>query len=123
MGLISRVSSRTYRNILALWSKTGKKKDDDQLFKNLTTQKLANELHNQPIQLEQVGLGQYYCIVTDRYFESEQALRNHMRGKSYKQKVKSLKKDKPYSHEEAAMAAGAGSYIKPVVTAQEAKLV
>ena len=46
-----------------------------------------------------------------------------MRFKSHKQKVKSLKKDKPYTHEEAERVAGRGSYVKPVVTEQEKALI
>merc|ERR1739848_779397 len=139
MGLISRVSSRTYRKFnkksnLAMGQggrsvghgkgngrrkfnkvtgkakRACKKKDDDQLFKSLVTPKIAKKLQNQPIQLEQVGLAQHYCIICDRYFNNEKVHKDHMRGRSHKQKVKSLKKDKPYSHEEAAMAAGQGSY-------------
>merc|ERR1712226_1583743 len=103
--------------------RAGKKKDDDILFNNLTDQAKAKKLHNQPIQLEVAGLAQHHCIVCDRYFNNEKVHKDHMRGKSHKQKVKSLSKDKPYSHKEAALVAGQGSYVKPEVTADEARAI
>ena len=45
------------------------------------------------------------------------------KSKSYKQKVKSLLKDKPYSHKEADAVAGMGSYVKPEVTKEEAEKI
>merc|ERR1711884_781105 len=148
MGLISRVSSRTYRKnnhtkmggpsrshggkgkrkfnkFTGKIKRAGKKKDDDVLFNNLTNSAKAKKLQNQPKNLDLPGLGQHYCIVTDKYFNSAKALESHMRGKSYKQKVKSLAKDKPYSHKEADSVAGMGSYIKKdhQVTAEEAEKI
>merc|ERR1711881_336971 len=147
MGLISRVSSRTYRkkahfNMGVRSSGHGKKshtrkfnkntgkikraskkKDDDVLFANLTETKKVKKLQNQPIQLEVAGLAQHYCIICNRYFNNEKVHKDHMRGKSHKQKVKSMKKDKPYSHKEAAQVAGQGSYVKPEVTAEEAQKI
>merc|ERR1711912_54801 len=146
MGLISRVSSRTYRKnnhkkmggpsrshggkgkrkfnkFTGKIKRAGKKKDDDILFNNLTNSAKAKKLQNQPIDLEKPGMGQHYCIITDRYFKDAKAHEAHKRSKSYKQKVKSLLKDKPYSHEEADAVAGMGSYVKPEVTKEEAEKI
>merc|ERR1712179_421277 len=151
MGLISRVSSRTYRQDKTISIKfltmggpsrshggngkrkfnkftgkikrAGKKKDDDILFNNLTNSAKAKKLQNQQVDLEKPGMGQHYCIITDRYFKDAKAHEAHKRGKSYKQKVKSLLKDKPYSHEEADAVGGMGSYVKPEVTKEEAEKI
>ena len=62
-------------------------------------------------------------MICNRYFNDIFALEKHLAGKSHKQKLKSLKKDKPFTHEEAEAASGKGSYYKPVVSEAEKKLV
>merc|ERR1712168_187719 len=139
MGLISRVSSRTYRKsqkmgcvssghgkkrnrqkkfnkVYHKMKRAGKLTHDDQIFDNLTIVKKSQALKNQKIDLEKAGLGQNYCLVWNRYFNDKKATENHERGKSHKQKVKQLIKEKPFTHKEAEMASGKGSYFKPVVT-------
>merc|ERR1712141_146272 len=145
MGLISRVSSRTYRKnnknmgnpsrshggkgkrkfnkFTGKIKRAGKKKDDDILFNNLTKSAKVKKLQNQPVQLDVQGLAQHYCIVCDRYFSNAKVHKDHLRGKSHKQKVKSLAKDKPYSHEEAEKVAGMGSYVKPEVSKEQAQQI
>merc|ERR1712176_1154343 len=127
MGLISRVSSRTYRftklkkspnsqsKMGCLSSGHGKKRNrqkkhnrqyckmagarklehDDQTFKHLTTQKLADKLKNQEIDYDVAGLAQNFCLACN----------------------------KPFSHEEMYAASGMGSYVKPEVTENEKTLI
>ena len=57
------------------------------------------------------------------YFSNALVHKNHQRGKSHKQRVKSLAKDKPFSHAEADAAAGMGSYVTPLVTKEEAEKI
>merc|ERR1712048_992032 len=79
---------RKFNKFTGKIKRAGKKKDDDILFNNLTNSAKAKKLQNQPIDLEKPGMGQYYCIITDRYFNSAKAHEAHLRSKSYKQKVK-----------------------------------
>ena len=103
--------------------RAGKLQHDDLTFANLTNQTLADALKNQVIDFDKAGLGQWYCLVCNRYFNDKKAMEEHLRGKSHKQKVKSLKKDKPFTHEEAERAAGKGSYVKPVVSESEKQFI
>lgn len=103
--------------------RAGKLQHDDQTFNNVTTEKVAQKLKNQELNFDKPGLAQFYCLICNRYFNDKYANEQHIRGKSHKQKLKSLKKDKPFTQEEAEMAAGKGSYIKPVVTEKEKQMI
>ena len=54
------------------------------------------------------GLGQYYCVACARYCISAKALEDHQRSVKHKRRLKMLLTEKPYSHAEAAAAAGKG---------------
>eukprot|EP00730_Choanoeca_flexa_P016929 TRINITY_DN8085_c0_g1_i4.p1 TRINITY_DN8085_c0_g1~~TRINITY_DN8085_c0_g1_i4.p1 ORF type:complete len:141 (+),score=7.81 TRINITY_DN8085_c0_g1_i4:129-551(+) len=58
------------------------------------------------------GLGQFYCIHCARHFIDAHALREHLKSKVHKRRVKQLK-DSPYSQAEADAAAGLGTYKPP----------
>ena len=55
----------------------------DQVIERLKP-KQAVALTRQPVDPEKPGLGQHYCIVCDRYFVSEAALRQHVRTKRHR---------------------------------------
>lgn len=96
---------------------------DDQTFKHLTTQKLADKLKNQEIDYDVAGLAQNFCLACNRHFNTQQVMEEHVRSKKHKQQVKKMKKDKPFSHEEMYAASGMGSYVKPEVTENEKTLI
>lgn len=55
------------------------------------------------------GLGQFYCAVTGRHFESADALARHQRTKEHKRRLKRLLNDPaPHSQADADAAAGKG---------------
>merc|ERR1712060_302668 len=87
---------------------------DDQTFKHLTTEKIANKLKNQEIDFDVTGLAQNFCLACNRHFNTKNVMKQH---------VKKMKKDKPFSHEEMYAASGHGSYIKPEVTKEEKDLI
>lgn len=51
------------------------------------------------------GLGQHYCVECAKWFESEDNLTKHARGKPHKRRVKQLTEE-PYSQKEAEAATG-----------------
>jgi len=51
------------------------------------------------------GLGQWYCIECAKWFEGENSLVTHRKGKNHKRRVKALK-DEPYTQKEAEAAIG-----------------
>jgi bud site selection protein 20 len=55
------------------------------------------------------GLGQWYCIECAKWFEGENSLLTHRKGKNHKRRIKFLQEE-PYSQKEAEAAAGIGSY-------------
>mmetsp|Transcript_11588 Transcript_11588/g.42373 ORF Transcript_11588/g.42373 Transcript_11588/m.42373 type:complete len:138 (+) Transcript_11588:189-602(+) len=56
------------------------------------------------------GLGQFYCSVTARYFETADALEKHKRTKHYKRTLKKLRDGpRPHNQLDADMAAGMGA--------------
>eukprot|EP00735_Rhodelphis_limneticus_P002372 TRINITY_DN13220_c0_g1::TRINITY_DN13220_c0_g1_i1::g.31069::m.31069 TRINITY_DN13220_c0_g1::TRINITY_DN13220_c0_g1_i1::g.31069 ORF type:complete len:129 (+),score=24.77,sp/B0BLT0/ZN593_XENTR/53.66/1e-24,zf-C2H2_jaz/PF12171.3/1.8e-10,zf-met/PF12874.2/0.014,zf-C2H2/PF00096.21/0.027 TRINITY_DN13220_c0_g1_i1:64-450(+) len=61
-----------------------------------------------PVDFELPGLGQYYCVECSRYFIDQKTLDEHKKTKVHKLRLKVLK-EKPYSHAEAAAAAGMGA--------------
>lgn len=53
------------------------------------------------------GCGQYYCMTCARHFITQKVMEDHLTSKIHKKRVK-LAAEKPYSQEEANMAAGQG---------------
>jgi len=51
------------------------------------------------------GLGQWYCIQCAKWFESENSLTTHRKGKGHRRRIKALK-DEPYTQKEADAAIG-----------------
>eukprot|EP00324_Dicrateria_rotunda_P006882 CAMPEP_0206162994 /NCGR_PEP_ID=MMETSP1474-20131121/11144_1 /ASSEMBLY_ACC=CAM_ASM_001110 /TAXON_ID=97495 /ORGANISM="Imantonia sp., Strain RCC918" /LENGTH=139 /DNA_ID=CAMNT_0053565401 /DNA_START=76 /DNA_END=495 /DNA_ORIENTATION=+ len=54
------------------------------------------------------GLGQHYCVACCRYFIDFAAFTSHNATSKHRRRLKMLTTVKPYSHEEARAAAGAG---------------
>lgn len=69
----------------------------------------AAKLKSQECDMDLPGAGRYYCIQCARYFVEEKALKDHMRSRVHRKKVKMLR-EVPYTTEEAERAAGMGSY-------------
>lgn len=74
-------------------------------------QKKSGELINQPVNLEQTGMAQFYCVHCAKYFINDHAMQCHFKSKVHKRRLKALELE-PYSIEESEKAAGHGSYVK-----------
>ncbi|KAL9713852.1 hypothetical protein Ac2012v2_003464 [Leucoagaricus gongylophorus] len=64
-------------------------------------------LEAQPLDYEKPGLAQHYCVECAKYYETDNALRSHWRGKVHKRRCKQLR-EPAYTIEEAEQAAGLG---------------
>lgn len=73
----------------------------------------AEELIDQPVDLEKPGFAQHYCIHCAKYFIDEHSINEHYRTKVHKRRMKALELE-PYSHAEADRAAGMGCYVEPL---------
>ena len=62
--------------------------------------------------LDKVGKGENFCMPCDRYFMNTADLEKHERSKPHKKRLKYLAEPQ-YSHAEAEMAGGLGSYVAP----------
>ncbi|MCH0628768.1 hypothetical protein JNB11_02130 [Kocuria palustris] len=80
-------------------------RDLDLIYNDLLSKELINALKNQELDETKPGLGQYYCIHCAKYFENQNALDRHVKGKVHKRRVKELTQ-RPYSPLEAEAAAG-----------------
>ncbi|XP_073240507.1 zinc finger protein 593-like [Porites lutea] len=83
-------------------------KDLDQIHVDMQPQNTA-KLKSQEVDMDLPGAGQYYCIQCARYFVDDKSLKDHIRSRVHRKKVKMLK-EVPYTPEEAERAAGMGSY-------------
>lgn len=92
------------------WRTRNRRPDLDEIDTNLKTQPKA--LIDQPIDLEQTGFAQHYCIHCAKYFINDQAMQEHFRSKVHKRRLKALEVE-PYSIEESERAAGHGSFKQP----------
>lgn len=80
----------------------------DQVFKRYHEKKETHVVR-EPMDETLPGMGQFYCVPTGRYFESEAALRSHMRTKEYRRTLRRLERDgKPHDRKDAERAAGTG---------------
>ena len=62
--------------------------------------------------VDKVGKGEHFCMPCDRYFMNSTDLEKHERSKPHKKRLKYLSEPQ-YSHAEASMAGGLGSYVAP----------
>jgi bud site selection protein 20 len=80
-------------------------RDLDQVMSDLRDSKhLAQHKDTKAVE-DLPGLGQWYCIECAKWFEGENSLVTHRRGKTHKRRVKALK-DEPYTQKEAEAAVG-----------------
>lgn len=92
-------------------------KDLDLIHADLSSKKTIEHLKHQPDDEYQPGLGQYYCIHCDRYFQNNKHLADHLKGKVHKRRVKELSVNQ-YSQEESDAASGLNleKYLNKVKT-------
>lgn len=80
----------------------------DQVFKQYHEKK-ETYIVREPWDETLPGMGQFYCIPTGRYFESEAALFSHMKTKEYRRILRRLEREqKPHDRKDAERAAGTG---------------
>ncbi|RKP06158.1 bud site selection-related protein [Thamnocephalis sphaerospora] len=65
----------------------------------------ADKLKHQELDADLPGLGQHYCVECSRYFITEKAATEHLRGKAHKKRLRELK-EAPYTQAEAEAAVG-----------------
>lgn len=80
-------------------------RDLDLIYDDLSSKESVYRLKNQPLDETKPGLGQYYCVECAKYFENQDSLDRHTKGKVHKRRVKDLRV-KPYSRVESEAAAG-----------------
>lgn len=95
-------------------------RDLDLIHEDLSNKNTIEHLKHQPDDEYQPGLGQYFCIHCNRYFQSNKALATHLKGKVHKRRVKELSVNQ-YSIEEAEAASGLNleKYLNKVKTYKE----
>lgn len=80
-------------------------RDLDLIYQDLSNKESIIRLKNQDIDETKPGLGQYYCIECAKYFENQESLDRHSRGKVHKRRAKQLK-ERPYTTLESEAATG-----------------
>ncbi|KAL9584109.1 MAG: hypothetical protein Q9212_002317 [Teloschistes hypoglaucus] len=80
-------------------------RDLDQIHADLRSPKhLAEHTDAKPAE-DLPGLGRWYCVECAKWFESENSMEQHTRGKPHKRRLRALKEE-PYSQKEADAAIG-----------------
>lgn len=74
-----------------------------------------NELPAKKIEYDEdlPGGGQFYCVETGRYFQTQHALDAHKKTKFYKRRLKVLRNEKQYTQDEANLGAGITKEVLP----------
>ncbi|KAI9844459.1 MAG: Bud site selection protein 20 [Sclerophora amabilis] len=90
-------------------SKTKRRtRDFDQVHADLRSSKhLAQHTGAKAIE-DLPGLGRWYCVECAKWFEAENSLQHHRKGKNHKRRVRLLREE-PYSQKEAEAAIGLGT--------------
>lgn len=84
--------------------------DADQIQTTLRDpSKLDRAINPTDIDLDQKGLGLFYCVHCDRHFPSEAHRTAHNKSKLHKRKAKKVENEEAYTVEEANRAAGMGT--------------
>lgn len=65
-------------------------RDLDLIQKDLQSPEKIQALKNQPLDENKPGLGQYYDIPCDKYFETQEGMNIHVKSKKHKRRVKEL---------------------------------
>ncbi|WVQ85719.1 hypothetical protein IAT38_007885 [Cryptococcus sp. DSM 104549] len=82
-------------------------KDLDQIEMDLRPGNRA-KLEKQEIDADKPGLGQHYCVECAKYYETDIALKAHLKTKVHRRRMKELK-EPAYTVAESERAAGLGS--------------
>ncbi|KAI7850688.1 hypothetical protein BDC45DRAFT_517551 [Circinella umbellata] len=107
MGRLRR--SRVHKGIRDTYRKNRTRnytRDLDQIHDDVKPENVE-KFKNQPLDPDKPGLGQNYCVECARHFITEDAFKEHIRGKLHKRRLKKLQ-DEPYTQAEADAAAGLG---------------
>jgi len=80
-------------------------RDIDQISSDLRSPKHLAQHKSSKAAEDLPGLGQWYCIECAKWFEGENSLVTHKKGKIHKRRVKDLKTE-PYTQKEAEAAIG-----------------
>lgn len=80
--------------------------------KHLSQHKSAKPAEDLP------GLGRFYCIECAMFFEGENSLIQHRKGKNHKRRIRMLRAE-PYTQKEAEAAVGLGTYNVSPKTSEE----
>ncbi len=82
------------------------KRDIDQIVLEDMLPENVEKLLHQDINEDLPGLGQHYCITCARHFINDHAIQIHYKTKEHKKRIKIVKTEKPYTHEEANRVGG-----------------
>ncbi|RDW73888.1 putative BUD20 [Coleophoma crateriformis] len=93
-------------------------RDLDQVHADLRSPKHLEQFKSLKPAEDLPGLGQFYCIECAKWFEAENSLVTHRKGKTHKRRVKALK-DEPYTQKEAEAAVGLRTDNGPRAAARE----
>ncbi|KAL8997074.1 MAG: hypothetical protein Q9169_003564 [Polycauliona sp. 2 TL-2023] len=80
-------------------------RDLDQVHADLRSSKHLSQHQTAKPADDLPGLGQWYCIECAKWFESDNSMQQHTRGKNHKRRLRMLKEE-PYSQKEAEAAIG-----------------
>lgn len=62
--------------------------DADQVHAVMQDPKKRAEMMNQPLDLEQIGMAQHFCLPCAQYFADEHALKGHSKGSRHRKRMK-----------------------------------
>lgn len=82
-----------------------KTRDLDQISEDLKSPKHLKQFQQLKAAEDLPALGQHYCIECAKYFESENSINSHLKGKPHKRRVKELREE-PYTQKSAEAAVG-----------------
>jgi len=88
-------------------------RDIDQIKADLLSKKHLLQYTGSKAKEDLPGLGQWYCTECAKWFEGENSLVTHRKGKGHKRRLKALKEN-PHSQKEAEAAIGLHSNNGPV---------
>ncbi|TGO69892.1 hypothetical protein BOTNAR_0006g00410 [Botryotinia narcissicola] len=82
-------------------------RDLDQISADIRSPKHLAQHKNSKAAEDLPGLGKWYCIECAKWYESENSMLSHLKGKPHKRRVKALKEG-PYTQRDAEAAIGQG---------------
>ncbi|KAI0404071.1 zinc finger protein [Xylaria palmicola] len=85
-----------------------KTRDLDQIKADLLNPKHLSQYKDTKLKEGLPGLGRWYCVECAKWYDTEDNLVMHLKGKPHKRRVKQLR-EAPYTQKEAEAAAGLGT--------------